>query len=53
VERSARAAGLVPDGELGAGALAAGSDAVRNTPLLAAAMDEMLASADRAPSSTA
>jgi hypothetical protein len=40
-------AGLVPDGELGAGALAAGSDAVRNTPLLAAAMDEMLASADR------
>jgi hypothetical protein len=40
-------AGLVPDDELGAGALAAGSDAVRNTPLLAAAMDEMLASADR------
>jgi hypothetical protein len=39
-------AGLVPDGELGDGALAAGSEAVRDTPRLAAAMDEMLASAD-------
>ncbi len=40
-------AGLVPDGELGDGALAAGSEAVSDTPRLAAAMDEMLASADR------
>jgi hypothetical protein len=40
-------AGLVPDGELGDQALAAGSEAVRDTPRLAAAMDEMLASADR------
>ena len=40
-------ADLVPDGELGEGALAAGSEAVRDTPRLAAAMDEMLASADR------
>jgi hypothetical protein len=40
-------AGLVPDGELGDAALAAGSDAVQDTPRLAAAMDEMLASADR------
>jgi hypothetical protein len=40
-------AGLVPDGELGDGALAAGSEAVRDTPRLAAAMNEMLASADR------
>jgi hypothetical protein len=40
-------AGLVPDGELGDEALAAGSEAVRDTPRLAAAMDEMLASADR------
>jgi hypothetical protein len=39
-------AGLVPDGELGDGALAAGSEAVRDTARLAAAMDEMLASAD-------
>ncbi|HEX8855552.1 MAG TPA: hypothetical protein VF752_08110 [Thermoleophilaceae bacterium] len=39
-------AGLVPDGELGDEALAAGSEAVRDTPRLAAAMDEMLASAD-------
>ncbi len=39
--------GLVPDGELGEGALAAGSEAVRDTPRLAAAIDEMLASADR------
>jgi hypothetical protein len=40
-------AGLVPDGELGEEALAAGSEAVRDTPRLAAAMDEMLASAAR------
>jgi hypothetical protein len=40
-------AGLVPDGELGDEALAAGSEAVRDTPRLAAAVDEMLASADR------
>ena len=40
-------AGLVPDGELEDGALAAGSEAVRDTPLLTAAMDEMLGSADR------
>jgi hypothetical protein len=40
-------AGLVPDGELGNAALASGADAVRDTPRLAAAMDEMLASADR------
>jgi hypothetical protein len=40
-------AGLVPDGELGDEALATGSQAVRDTPRLAAAMDEMLASADR------
>jgi hypothetical protein len=40
-------AGLVPDGELGDGALAAGSEAVRDTPRLTGAMDEMLASADR------
>jgi hypothetical protein len=40
-------AGLVPDGELGEGALAAGSEAVRDTPRLAAAMEEMLARADR------
>src|SRR6476661_7514816 len=40
-------AGLVPDGELGDEALAAGSEAVRDTPRLAAVMDEMLASADR------
>src|ERR1044071_4267138 len=31
--------GLAPDGELGAGALAAGSEAVRDTPRLTAAMD--------------
>jgi hypothetical protein len=37
-------AGLVPDGELGDDALQAGSDAVRDTPRLAAAMDAMLAS---------
>jgi hypothetical protein len=40
-------AGLVPDGELDEGALAAGSEAVRDTPRLAAAMDEMLGSAER------
>jgi hypothetical protein len=40
-------AGLDPDGELGAGALAAGSDVVRDTPRLAAAIDGMLGSADR------
>jgi hypothetical protein len=40
-------AGLVPDGELEDGALAAGSEAVRDTPRLTAAMDEMLASDER------
>jgi hypothetical protein len=40
-------AGLVPDGELDDRVLAAGSEAVRDTPRLTAAMDEMLASADR------
>jgi hypothetical protein len=40
-------AGLVPDGEVDDEALAAGSEAVRDTPRLAAAIDEMLASADR------
>jgi hypothetical protein len=40
-------AGLVPDGELDDGALAAGSEAVLDTPRLAAAVDEMLANADR------
>ena len=40
-------AGLVPDGDLGDEALTAGSEAVRDTPRLAAAMDDMLASADR------
>ena len=40
-------AGLVPDGELEDGALAAGCEAVRDTPLLTAAMDEVLASAER------
>ena len=40
-------AGLVPEGQVEGGALAAGSKAVRDTPRLAAAMDEMLASADR------
>src|SRR5262249_49159166 len=38
---------LVPGGELEEGALAAGSEAVLDTPPLAAALDEMLASADR------
>ena len=40
-------AALVPEGELGDEALAAGSEAVRDTSRLAAAMDDMLASADR------
>jgi hypothetical protein len=40
-------AGLAPDGELGDEALAAGSEVVRDTPRLTAAMHEMLASADR------
>jgi hypothetical protein len=40
-------AGLVPDGEIDAEALAVGSEAVRDTPRLTAAMDEMLAAADR------
>jgi hypothetical protein len=40
-------AGLAPDGELGGEALAAGSEAVRDAPRLAAAMDEILASAER------
>jgi hypothetical protein len=39
-------AGLAPDGELEDGALAAGSEAVLDTPRFAAAIDEMLASAD-------
>jgi hypothetical protein len=40
-------AGLAPDGEPGDGTLEAGSTAVRDTPRLTAAMDEMLADADR------
>jgi hypothetical protein len=40
-------AGLVPDGELDGMALAAGSEAVQDTPRLTAAVDEMLGSADR------
>jgi hypothetical protein len=40
-------AGLVPEGELEEEPLEAGSDAVLDTPGLAAALDEMLASADR------
>jgi hypothetical protein len=40
-------AGLVPEGELDGGALAAASAVVLDTPRLAAAMDELLASADR------
>jgi hypothetical protein len=39
-------AGLAPDGELDEGALAAGSEAVLDTARLAAAIDELLASAD-------
>ena len=38
--------GLVPDGDVGDAALASGSEAVRDTPRLAAAMDEMLASGE-------
>jgi hypothetical protein len=40
-------AGLVPDGELGEEALAAGAEAVHDKSRLTAAMDEMLASAER------
>jgi hypothetical protein len=40
-------AGLVPDGEVGDAALKAGSEAARDTPRLAAALDEILASAAR------
>jgi hypothetical protein len=39
--------GLAPDGELQDQALAAGTEAVLDTPRLAAAVDEMLADADR------
>jgi hypothetical protein len=39
--------GLAPDAELGGDALAAGSETVRDTRLLAAAIDEALATADR------
>jgi hypothetical protein len=39
--------GLVPEGELDDGALAAGSEIVLDTPRLAPAMDEMLSSPDR------
>src|SRR5690348_6438242 len=41
------AAGLAPDGELGDEALAAAAETVRDTPRVVAAMDEMLASAER------
>ena len=40
-------AGLVPDGELGDEVLAAGSEMVHDTPLLAGAVDDMLASAEQ------
>jgi hypothetical protein len=40
-------AGLVPDGEVSEGALEAGSQVLRDTPRVAAAIDELLASADR------
>jgi len=40
-------AGFVPDGELGGEALAAGSQAVHNTPWLTGAMGDILASPDR------
>ena len=40
-------AGLVPDGKLDHGALAAGSEAMLDTPRFTAAVDEMLARADR------
>ena len=39
--------GLVPDGEVDEGAFVAASEAVRDTPRLTAAMDEILASTDR------
>lgn len=39
-------AGLAPEGELGEEALAAGSEAVSDTPRLTAAIDELLAGAD-------
>jgi hypothetical protein len=41
------ASGLGPSGELDESALAAGAEAVNDTPRLAAAIDEMLASAER------
>jgi hypothetical protein len=40
-------AGLVPDDELGDGALAGGTEAVSDTPRLAAAIDELLVSVER------
>jgi hypothetical protein len=40
-------AGLVPDGEFQEGALAAGSEVLLDTPRFTAAIDEMLASAER------
>ena len=40
-------AGLAPEGEPGAELLAGGSEALRDTPRLTAAMDEVLANADR------
>jgi hypothetical protein len=40
-------AGLSPDGELGDAALAAGSETVRDTTRLSAAIDDVLANADR------
>src|SRR5262249_61353315 len=40
-------AGVLPEGELGDGALAAGTEAVLDTPRLGAAIDELLARADR------
>jgi hypothetical protein len=40
-------AGLVPDGDIDHGAFTAGAEAVRDTSRLTAAMDEMLASAER------
>ena len=40
-------ADLLPDGELGDGALALGTEALRDTPRLSAALGEVLASADR------
>jgi hypothetical protein len=40
-------AGMVPDGEIDKGTLAAASEAVRDTPRLTAAMDEMLADPSR------